>query len=103
MNKPVVAVAPGHVYNSGATLLSAFGHPMMTADSKMAFNECTFGFIPHSGATYYLSRLGDEMGTFLALTGMSIHGEDAKRLGLVNQIVHTTEDLDQRIADIVWS
>ena len=94
MNKPAIAVAPGHVYNSGATFLSAFGHPMMTADSKMAFNECTVGFIPHSGATFYLSRLPGEFGTFLALTGLPIHGEDAKGLGLVNQLVETTKDFD---------
>ena len=71
-----------------ATLLTAFGHPLMTADSKMAFNEVTFGFIPHSGATYYLSRLPDDFGTFMALTGMPVHGEDAKRVGLVDNVVH---------------
>ena len=53
----------------------------------MAFNECTFGFVPHSGATFYLSRLPQEFGTFLALTGMPIHGTDAAKLKLVDTIL----------------
>ena len=53
----------------------------------MAFNECTFGFVPHSGATYHLSRLPNEFGTFLALTGLPIHGADAAKVNLVEGIV----------------
>jgi len=86
-NKPILSVAAGHAFNSGATLLASSGIPMMTVDSQMAFNECTFGFVPHSGATYYLSRLPNDFGTFLALTGMPIHGTDAAQLGLVDGIV----------------
>jgi enoyl-CoA hydratase/carnithine racemase len=43
--------------NSGAALLAAASHPLATLDSKIAFNEVTFGFVPHAGATYYMSRL----------------------------------------------
>ena len=84
---PIVAVAPGHAFNSGATLLASCGYPMMTIDSKMAFNECTFGFVPHSGASYYLSRLPHDFGTFMALTGLPIHGTDAAKLNLVDGIL----------------
>lgn len=83
-------MAPGHAFNSGATLLASTGFPMMTVDSQIAFNECTFGFVPHSGATYYLSRLPHEFGTFLALTGMPIHGTDAAKLKLVDTIMQST-------------
>lgn len=102
-NKPVVAVAPGHAFNSGASLLSAMGHPLMTADSKMAFNECTFGFVPHSGATYFLSRLPGDFGTFMALTGLPIHGVDAQKIGLVDNIVHRSKDFELALGDIIYS
>jgi len=75
----------------------------MTADSKMAFNECTFGFVPHSGATFYLSRLPSEFGTFLALTGMPIHGTDAAKLKLVDSVLQTTKAVDEDVADAVYS
>jgi len=75
----------------------------MTADSKMAFNECTFGFVPHSGATFYLSRLPSEFGTFLALTGLPIHGTDAAKLKLVDGILQTTKGVNEEVADAVYS
>lgn len=87
-NKPIVSIAPGHSFNSGATLLAASGHPLTTLHSQVAFNEVTFGFVPHSGATYYLSRLPGEFGTFLGLTGMSIHGSDAARIEISNGVYH---------------
>jgi enoyl-CoA hydratase/carnithine racemase len=87
LNKPLVAVAPGHSYNSGATLLAASGIPLVNNASKLAFNEATFGFVPHAGATYYLSRLPGEFGTFLALTGMRIDGSDAIAIGLAQSAV----------------
>lgn len=76
---------------------------MMTVDSKMAFNECTFGFVPHSGATYFLSRLPSEFGTFLALTGMPIHGTDAAKLKLVDSILQSNKHIDDLVADVIYS
>jgi enoyl-CoA hydratase len=74
-------LAPGVAFNSGASLLAATAHPMVTKGASLAFNEVTFGFVPHSGATFYLSRMPGEFGTFMALTGSSINGVDATELG----------------------
>ena len=101
MNKPIVAVASGQAYNSGVTLLSACGYPMMTENTKIAFNECTFGFVPHSGATYYLSRLPSEFGTFMALTGLPIKGADASQVGLVDGVLEAACNYDMEVADVV--
>lgn len=79
------------------------GYPMMTIDSKMAFNECTFGFVPHSGATYYLSRLPHDFGTFLALTGLPIHGTDASKLNLVDGILQSNKWIEESVADVIYS
>ena len=98
-----MAAAPGHAYNSGATLLASCGYPLMTVNSRMAFNECTFGFVPHSGATYYLSRLPSEFGTFLALTGLPIHGADAAKLKLVDGVLQQSKEVDGDLADIIYS
>jgi enoyl-CoA hydratase/carnithine racemase len=84
----LIAVASGRCYNSGAALLAATAHPMTTLKAKIAFNEVTFGFVPHSGATYYLSRLPGEFGTFMALTGLPINGADACNIELAHGIVY---------------
>ena len=103
LNKPLMTIAPGHSFNSGATLLAASNLPMTTLDSKVAFNECQFGFVPHAGATFYLSRLPGEMGTFLSLTGKSIHGVDAMKLNLSEGIVHKPNDYEYHVGDVIYS
>lgn len=83
-----MAVAPGHSYNSGAAFLSGTSYPISTLDSKISFNEATFGFVPHGGSSYYLSRMPGEIGKFLALTGIPLSGLDALEVKAVDQVVH---------------
>lgn len=101
LGKPLIAAAPGNAFNSGATLLAAAGYPLVNNGSKLAFDEATFGFVPHAGATYYLSRMPGEFGTFLALTGMRIDGSDAIRLGLADGAVQDSTLLDEELGEIV--
>lgn len=75
----------------------------MTLDSKLCFNEVTFGFVPHGGSTYYLSRLPGEIGTFLALTGLPITGIDAKEFGIADELVHYSAVYEEEVADILYS
>jgi enoyl-CoA hydratase/carnithine racemase len=89
--------------NSGAAFLAAIAHPLTTIDSKIAFNEVSFGFVPHAGATFYMSRMPGEFGTFMALTGLSIRGSDAAVIDIARGIVKNTEDYDWEIADHVTS
>jgi enoyl-CoA hydratase len=73
-NKPLFFVAPGIAHNSGATLALASNLPGFSKTTEMCFNECQIGMIPHAGATYYLSRMPGEMGTYLALSGDKFAG-----------------------------
>jgi enoyl-CoA hydratase/carnithine racemase len=103
LNKPLIAVAPGHCYNSGAALLAATAHPMTTLHAKIAFNEVTFGFVPHSGATYYLSRMPGEFGTFMGLTGLPINGSDAAQIELINGVIEDPKYYAENVSDYVQS
>ena len=53
----------------------------------MSYNECTFGFVPHAGTTYYTSRMPGDFGTFLALTGFPMTGKDAIELEIADALV----------------
>ena len=44
--------------------------------------EMAIGMIPDVGGTFFLSRPPGEIGTWLALTGARLHGDDAVALGL---------------------
>ena len=82
-----MTVAPGHAFNSGAGLFSASGFPSVCNDTILAYNECTFGFVPHAGTTYYTSRLPGDFGTFLALTGLPMTGRDALELKIADALI----------------
>jgi len=73
----------------------------VTLDSKLCFNEVTFGFVPHSGASFYLSRLPGEIGTFLALTGLPITGIDAKEFGVADELVHNSSSFEEEVSDVL--
>ena len=103
INKPIIGVAPGHAYNSGAAFLQATALPTVTLDSKLCFNDVTFGFVPHGGSSYYLSRLPGEIGTFLALTGLPITGIDAKEFGIADELVHYSSAFEEDLTDILFS
>lgn len=89
--------------NSGAAFLAAISHPLTTVDSKIAFNEVSFGFVPHAGASFYMSRMPGEFGTFMALTGLSIRGSDAAVIDIARGIVHNIEDYAKEVSDHVTS
>jgi enoyl-CoA hydratase/carnithine racemase len=98
-----MTIAPGHSYNSGAGLLAASGIPSICEDSSIAFNECTFGFVPHAGSCYYTSRLPGDMGTFLALTGLPMTGKDAIKLGVADSLIELPKTYEHEAADIMIS
>lgn len=59
----------------------------------------SYGFVPHGGSTYYLSRLPGELGTFLAVTGLPMTGIDAKELGLSDMIIHQSITYEDMLVD----
>jgi enoyl-CoA hydratase len=59
--------------------------------------ETGIGFIPDVGASYFLSRLPDEMGLYLGLTGSAIGLDDALEFGLMTHAV-AQEDFEAVIA-----
>lgn len=101
LNKPIMAFGHGHCYNSGASWLSATGCPTSTLNTRIAFNDAKFGFVPHGGSSYYLSRMQGELGTFLAVTGLSITGEDAIMHGLTDKLVHSSKPYENILLDTI--
>ena len=102
-NKPIMTVAPGHSFNSGASLVAASGFPAMVHNSVMGFNEVQFGFVPHAGSSYYTSRLPGDFGTFLTLTGMPFTGKDAIRLKLADTQIDEPLEHELEMQNIVYA
>lgn len=59
--------------------------------------------MPHGGSSYYLSRLPGELGTYLALTGLPLNGEESRKVGLADMFFHDTGMYDEIIREICSS
>lgn len=57
--------------------------------------------MPHGGASYYLSRLPGELGTYLALTGLPMTGIDAKLLKLTDMLIHKAGTYKHTLLDLM--
>jgi enoyl-CoA hydratase len=89
--KPYIALLHGITMGGGAGI-SVHG-VIRLADASLAFAmpETGIGFIPDVGSSYFLSRIPDEIGTYLGLTGNRIGLEDSLETGLVTHAVANTD------------
>ena len=91
--KPYIALIHGICMGGGAGISVHGRHRLADASLVFAMPETGIGFFPDIGASYFLSRMPDEMGMYLGLTGISIGLADALDTGLMTQAVER-EDFD---------
>jgi len=85
--KAWLALVDGLAMGGGLGISVHGSHRIVTERSVLAMPEMAIGMIPDVGATCFLSRLPGEIGTWLALTGARLHGDDAVALGLATHLV----------------
>lgn len=90
--KPVVAAINGFVLGGGCELAMACHMRIAVENAKFGQPEVNLGLIPGYGGTQRLLRLvGHGKGLELLMTGNMIGAEEARQLGLVNQVVSPEE------------
>ena len=82
--KPYVALMDGIVMGGGMGISQGASVRLVTDRTRMAMPEVGIGLFPDVGASYFLSRLAGGLGTYLALTGISIGAADALYAGLAD-------------------
>jgi enoyl-CoA hydratase len=88
IRKPTIAAVFGFVLGGALELALACDLRIATPDAKMGCPEVNLGIIPGSGGTQRLPRLvGVGKAKELLLSGDSVSGDEAYRIGLVNKIV----------------
>ncbi len=83
--KPYVALLHGITMGGGAGVSVHGKYRLADPDLVFAMPETAIGFIPDVGASHFLSRLPDNFGLYLALTGVRIGAGDAG--GLLTHVV----------------
>ncbi|WP_026918710.1 enoyl-CoA hydratase/isomerase family protein [Gordonia shandongensis] len=85
--KPYVAVIDGAAMGGGLGI-SVHGEVRIVSEKALiAMPETAIGFFPDVGSTYFLPRLPQGIGMWLALTGTRIGGADAVAIGLATHFV----------------
>lgn len=85
--KPLLVWGTGAVMGGGLGLMVGASHRVVTETSRLAMPEISIGLYPDVGASWFLQRLPERLGLFLALTGAVLNGADAIALGLADVLV----------------
>ncbi|HTN73507.1 MAG TPA: enoyl-CoA hydratase/isomerase family protein [Methylomirabilota bacterium] len=104
MTKPTIAAIRGYCVGGGLEMALACDLRVAAEDAKLGLTEVKRGLIPGAGGTQRLTRaVGITKALEICLTGDTVSGSDAQRLGLVNiavpasDVLKAAEDLAGRI------
>ncbi|HEX7788933.1 MAG TPA: enoyl-CoA hydratase/isomerase family protein [Afipia sp.] len=89
--KPYVAYMDGLVMGGGVGLSAHGAHRIVTEKTRIGMPEAGLGFFPDVGGTWLLSRTPGEVGTYYALTGQTMSGEDAVYAGLADVLISSSD------------
>jgi enoyl-CoA hydratase len=93
--KPLIAAVEGYALAGGFEMVLACDLVVASSDAKFGIPEVKRGLVAGGGGLLRLpQRLPYYVAMELALTGDSITGEQAQRLGLVNRVVEPGTALD---------
>ncbi|HXW92025.1 MAG TPA: enoyl-CoA hydratase-related protein [Terriglobales bacterium] len=85
--KPTIAAVNGAALAGGCGLATLCDFTLAVPEAKFGYTEVRIGFVPAIVATFLLRQMGEKQARELLLTGKIITAEEARRLGLVNEIV----------------
>ena len=106
--KPVVAAIHGYALGGGFEIALASNYRIAVPSAKVGLPEVLIGILPGSGGTQRLPRLiGPKAALEMIVSGRHVPAEEAKRLGIIDELVEEGGDLRtagiafaRRVADI---
>jgi methylglutaconyl-CoA hydratase len=89
--KPTIAAVNGPAIAGGCGIATLCDFTIASDDSKFGYTEVRIGFLPAIVSTFLVMQIGEKAARDLLLTGRLITPEEAKRLGLVNEVMPAAE------------
>jgi len=99
LRMPVIAALNGHALGGGCELMMACDIPIAEEQAMIGLTEVRLGLIPGAGGTRMLARLVPlATAKRLLFTGDRITAQEAKNIGLIDQVVPTGESMAAALA-----
>jgi enoyl-CoA hydratase/carnithine racemase len=80
--KPYMSIWNGVVMGGGVGLSIYGDYRIVTDNTKFAMPETSIGFFPDVGGSFFLSKLGNNLGKYLGLTGDIVQSKDLLNFNL---------------------
>jgi methylglutaconyl-CoA hydratase len=100
--KPVIAAVNGAAIAGGCGLATVADFILAVPEAKFGYTEVRIGFTPALVSVFLRRRIGETHVRDLLLTGRIIDAEEARRIGLVTEVV-PTEALMERAREVAAS
>jgi enoyl-CoA hydratase/carnithine racemase len=103
--KPILCWADGITMGGGIGIMNGASCRIVTERTMMAMPEIAIGLFPDVGSTYFLNRMPEGVGLFLALTSTRFDGRDAVALRMADYFVRAElkAEILSGLAQIHWS
>ena len=88
-----IGAVQGVALGGGAGLIACMDHIIATSDIKIALSEGKLGILPAVIGPYVYRRVGSACFRRLAMQASRIEAEEAQRVGMIEQIVNSVDDL----------
>lgn len=98
-SKPLLAAINGAAVGVGLTMVLPFDQLVAAEGAKLSCRFVKMGLVPELASSHFLvARCGWGAASWLALSGATVLGEEAARLGLVDRVVPAERVLDETMA-----
>lgn len=88
---PTIAAVNGHAIAGGMGLATICDFTLAVPHAKFGYTEARIGFIPAIVSSFLILQIGEKKARDLLLTARLIPADEAKQLGLVNEILDAPE------------
>ena len=85
--KPLIAAVNGAAIAGGCGIATLCDFTLAVPEAKFGYTEVRIGFIPAIVSVFLVRQIGEKRARDLLLTGRVFDAEEARRLGLVNEVV----------------
>jgi len=92
--KPTIAAVNGAALAGGCGIATLCDFTLASDEAKFGYTEVKIGFLPAIVSTFLIQQVGEKRARDLLMTGRIFSAEEAKQLGLVNDVVAAEQLLE---------